>query len=289
MMDQNSTAPPREPRDVVAVVAVYALVSFIGGFVVAAIAKGHHEPSVALEIIVVSFVLTETNLVAVWLGLGNMALPLRLLIGIPAAGIVFLPWMIDDAPPLAFGFSYLAVLVVAGPLLLMRIFGGRLVQFRQQRIATNESLEDRPFQFTLRQMFSWTLSVAMVAALIRLVFNPVSKDLGGNSVVEILLPLASCLAIGIAACATVWAALSKGSPLVRLPLVIGAAAFIALSICVAFDARPVAIVGTSSVAATTPLFTGVALLMLRSIGFRLVRGGRKESFRSDESEARAKL
>ena len=279
-MNQNATAPQREPTGIAAIVVVYALISFVGGLIAGAIFSAEDEPPIVFQVGAIGFVLSQTSLLAVWIGFGNISLPLRLIVGIPLAGLAFMPFLLNRATLIGFGAGYLAVLVVACPLLSMRIVGRRLVHFSQRHDAVELRSKRMPFQFTLRQMFDWTLAAAMVAALTRFVFNSLPRELRGSGLSELMISGGVCLALGAVSCASVWASLGNGSPGVRLPIVVGVVAIIAELICGLLGAGSEDAVMITLCAAMVPFLVGAALLIPRSVGFRLV-GPRLRTARDD--------
>jgi hypothetical protein len=279
-MNQNATAPQREPTGIAAIFVVYALISFFGGLIARAIFSAEREPPIVFQAGVIGFVLSQTSLLAVWIGFGNISLPLRLMAGIPLAGLVFIPFLFNRATLAEFGASYLAVLVMACPLLLMRIVGRRVVHFTQLYDADDLRSKRMSFQFTLRQMFAWTLSAAMVAALTRFVFNAMPREFHESALTELMISGGACIALGAVSCASVWASLGNGNPVVRLPIVVVVVAVIAaLAVgLLGADLEDLVIITLS--AAMVPILVGAALLMLRSAGFRLV-GRRSRTTRDD--------
>jgi hypothetical protein len=226
------------------------------------------------------FVLSQTSLLEVWIGFGNISLRLRLIVGIPLAGLAFMPILLNRATLIGFGGGYLAVLVVAGPLLLMRIVGRRLVNLSHRHDAVEPCSKRKSFQFTLRQMFGWTLSAAMVAALARFVFDPMSRELRGSALSEFMISGGVCIALGAVSCGSIWASLGSGSPGVRLPIVVVLVAISAALLCELLGAGSEFIVVITLSSTMVPFLAGAALLMLRSVGFRLV-GPRSRIARDD--------
>src|SRR5205823_4382585 len=86
-----------------------------------------------------------------------------------------------------------------------------------------------------------------------------------------------CLFIGLTSCATVWAAVGRSSfPAAWLMIVATAATFIAMVACGLLGAPGGFLVILFFATGLSVLLTGGALLMLRAIGFRLVRPRRGE-------------
>jgi hypothetical protein len=279
-MDPQATAPQQEPVGITPIVAIYTLVSLFGGLIAGAIFSARDEPPIVLGVGAIGFVLSQTSLLAVWIGFGNISLPLRLIVGIPLAGLAFMPILLNRATLIGFGAGYLAVLVVACPLLLMRIVGHLLVNLSQRHDAVEPRSKRMSFQFTLREMFGWTLSAAMVAALARFVFDPMSRESRGAALSELMISGGVCIALGAVSCASVWASLGNGSPGIRLPIAVVLVAIIAALVCGLLGAGSEVVVVITLSSAMVPFLAGAALLMLRSVGFRLV-GPRSRIARDD--------
>ena len=239
-----------------------------------------------------AIVTAEGSLVAIWIAFGSRPLPIRLTFAIPGVAVVFLryfivlmgsgqfPFGIGSAVldlritggAIAFVFEILLVVGVSIPLLAARIAGWRLIQFSTEADAINAQSVQNPTQFTLRQMFGWTLAAAMVAGLARLVMRP---DYFRFGVVTVLLVEArNCVACSAVALSVMWAALGRGRPSRRLLIVAagtGLLTFVGLSplnLGVLSNFRIV------SSAVLDALMTYCGLLLFRRIGYRLIRSQR---------------
>jgi hypothetical protein len=230
-----------------------------------------------------AFMSAEASLVAVWIAFGNRPFPVRLALAVPGVAIVFFPVFRWPNGALALGGGIIAVVVGAVPLLAARAGGWRLMRFSTVADAENWRPADNPMQFTLRQMFSWTLAVAMIAGLMRLVFRP--EDFRSGMGASLLMDAAVCIACGFVALAAVWATLGRRYPLRRLLSVVVIAGLVALLILGMFSVNDqTAVIITVGWAALDALLTGLGLLLFRPVGFRLVRtSGKTADNRRDSS------
>jgi hypothetical protein len=236
----------------------------------------------ALVCFVSAFMSAEASLVAIWIAFGRRPLPVRLALAVPGVAIVLFPVFRWPNGALALGGGMIAVVVGALPLLAARAWGWRLMRFSTVADAENWRPADNPMQFTLRQMFSWTLAVAMIAGLMRLVFRPEDLRSGMGS---LLMNGAVCIACGCVALAAIWATLGRRYPLRRLFGVVVVAGLVALLIFGMFSVNDqTAIMITVGWAALNALLTCLGLLLFRPVGFRLVRSsGKTADNRRDSS------
>ncbi len=262
----------KEPKIAESGVAVFSVVFVVlaGNLVLTGLTSIRHEPPLLIIATALAFVGSELGLLAIWLGFGSFPLPLRLVLTVPGTLIIFFPFYVHDMN-LNRDWRYLAafnlvVLTMAIPALLVRTAGWRLVRFDWPSQAENWRPEGRPMQFTLRQMFTWTLAVAMVCGWLRLM----PEDFWGEPGAILISALVFFL-LGAAAYATVWAALGKSLPAVRLLIVSAATAFVVLVPCVIFQV-PLEVSTCFVMGAGLGVWTlGGALCLLRMIGWRLVR------------------
>jgi cation transport ATPase len=146
------------------------------------------------------------------------------------------------------------------------------VRFATETDAAEWQPKQNPAQFTLRQMFGWTLAVAMIAWLARFVAR--SDDFRPGTLRDLLMIVAVCLAGGAIAYGAVWAALGRGSPPLRLLVVAAVAGLSAHLVFSLFNAHSREGFLFISWPVLDVLLTGCALLLFRGIGFRLVRASR---------------
>jgi hypothetical protein len=167
------------------------------------------------------------------------------------------------------------ILVVGAsiPSLTFRIIGWRLVRLTIGPGTSIPPAAQNPAQFSLAQMFGWTLAVAMVAGLVRVLLRP--EDLSPRMIVDLLTNGAVCLFFGAIASATVWAAFNPRRPLFRLLAVVAVAGLLPLSILWPLRANGQGIFMIVSLVALDACFIGCALLLFRPVGIRLVRQSRK--------------
>ena len=211
-----------------------------------------------------AFLLAEGSLVAIWVAFGNRPLPVRILSAIPGMVVIsLLPYFTKphDVYTLAIGMA--GVVVASLPPLMFRIIGWQLTRLTVGPDSANPQAEVIPAQFTLRQMFGWTMAVAIVAGLVRILLP---KELSPQTIVTTMEIGAIYLFVGAIALATVWAAFNPRHPLVRLLAVI---AVVALPRWI-WPFWPFGGM-RDSIYALNVCFTGCALLLFRRIGIRLVR------------------
>jgi hypothetical protein len=185
--------PPKTTANNLALAAIpLGIAVIIGNSIVLGLVYSRLIPSDFLQIAASAFVTAEGSLVAIWIAFGSRPLPIRLTFAIPGVAVVFLPkfLMWDGAAQFPFGIGLVLrdfaitggaiafvfnVLLVAGvsvPLLTARVASWRLIQIPTEADAINAKSAKNSNQFTLRQMFGWTLAAAMVAGLARLVVRP---------------------------------------------------------------------------------------------------------------------
>jgi hypothetical protein len=259
-------------------VAGLIIVVVIGDAMLTAAFKSVRGPSIGVMTVTFAFLACEIGLLACWLAFGNYPLLIRLASIVPLSGLVFFPFFVEDGPAheqfVAFAGCNLIVFSVAVLPLLMRVFGVRLVRLGPANEITPSPSDQKPLQFTLRQMFGWTLSVAIVAAVVRFVI-PRDFHLEASELISVAMALLATFGIGGAAvCGTVWAALGFGRPVGRLLIVGGACFVISLMTFAAFHARDKEALLTSVAAGLGALLTGCVLLLWRAAGFRLIRARR---------------
>ncbi len=116
----------------------------------------------------------EGSLVAIWVGFGSRPLPVRLALAVPGCGdrVSSGAGLPNGNGALALGLGLILVAFASVPSLAARAAGWRVIRFPNVTDSTIWQPGDNPTQFTLRQMFSWTLAVAMVAGLCRLIIRP---------------------------------------------------------------------------------------------------------------------
>jgi hypothetical protein len=143
------------------------------------------------------------------------------------------------------------------------------MRFSTETDRADREPHDSPMQFTLRQMFSWTIAVAMVAGLFRLVFRPSDFRPGMGTI--LLADGAMCLGCGVVALAATWATLGRRHPGRRLLAVVMLSGVAAMVILWLFSAPDDVVLIVTGWAALASLLTSVGLLLFRRAGFRMVR------------------
>jgi hypothetical protein len=213
--------------------------------------------------------LAEGSLVALYIGFGARALPVRLAFSIPGVAFVFLPVLGLPDGPFAFTVGMIFVVVVAVPSVVARSMGWRVV--RVAKIAVAPQPRCAPLQFTLGQLFSLTVAVAMVAGILRLLAQFGDGYLRRGSVSDLLFGGVVCLISGVIALGGVWGAFGRRRPIPRLLVVIGLSSLVPLLILLLTGANGQPTFMLVSMAAFDALFVSTALLSMRPLRFRLVR------------------
>jgi hypothetical protein len=171
-----------------------------------------------VPLLCMAFLSAEGSLLAVWVAFGSRALPVRLALAVPGVAIITFPFLTLPNGILAIGSGLIFVVGLSLPSLAARAAGWRIIRFPTVIDAEDWYPADNPMQFTLRQMFSWTLAVAMIAGLIRMVVRPEEFQPGIGAI--FLADSAICVACGFVALAAVWAMLGRQSPVRRLLVVV---------------------------------------------------------------------
>jgi hypothetical protein len=288
--------PPKATANNLALAAIpLGIAVIIGNIILLRLVNSGLLPPDFLRIAASAFVTAEGSLVAIWIAFGSRPLPIRLTFAIPGVAVVVLPYSVMSygaaqfpfgiglaslgskisGPAIAFVFDILLVVGVSIPLLAARILGWRLLQFPTESDAINAQSGQNPTQFTLRQMFGWTLAAAMVAGLARLV---VRDDYFRFGVVTVLLVEArNCVACSAVALSAMWAALGRGRPSRRLLIVVASTGLITFTGLSLLKVGVLGIFEIVSSAVLDALMTYCGLLLFRRIGYRLVRSQRKLS------------
>lgn len=264
----------REPEFAALVMIYLAAVTF-GNLLILAIGKSHGEPSLLLISASAGFIASEMSLIAVWIAFSTLALPWRVLAALPGGAVVFFTMLTSmtrgEDVPLALAVGALGTLVSAGPILIVRSTGLRLALLPPDVDAQSWRPEGNPRQFTLRQMFAWTLATAMVAALIRFIATASEFKMGRVDVEGFVTLIIVGVVVGIIAAGMVWAALGRGIVPLRLFIVTGLVVLAGLIFSAVLRAPDEAILGLFIMSIADCLFTFGGLVVLRPIGVRLVR------------------
>ena len=126
--------------------------------------------------------------------------------------------------------------------------------------------ELQPKQFSLRQIFAWTTTAAMVAGVSNLAPGGLRM-----STPELFVGAIAAIVFGQFVLLTVWATLGNSKPVRKLMLVAGADALLGVLVTHALPAFAAAdpeliLIGPASV-----LAVGAVLLLFRGFGFRYIR------------------
>ncbi len=228
-------------------------------------------PNQSVIVAVMAFMSAEGSLVAIWIAFGSRPLPVRLALAVPGVAIVFIPVFTVRDGALAFGIGLIAVVFVSIPSLAARAAGWRVIRSTTANDIAMGQPGENPTQFSLRQMFSWTLAVAMVAGLMRLLIRP--EDLGPGSGADLVTSAALCVGSGLVALAATWAALGRRHPVRRSLAVVAITAIVAFLILSMLNAVGEVVPISIGWATLNALLTACGLLLFRPVGFRLIRNG----------------
>ncbi len=247
------------PRSLAIAIIPLGIAATIGNGVFLALSHFLHRSSYMVHASETAFVFAEGSLVAIWIAFGNQPLPVRMFFAVPGMVVTSLLPHSAFSPDVPIGI--VLVVVASLPSLTFRIIGWRLTRLTVGPDSADPPTAENPAQFSLRQMFGWTLAVAMVAGLVRIFLRP--EDLSPQTIVTLREICAICLFFGTLASATVWAVFNPHRPLMRLLAVVTVTG---LPLWIwPFGAMRV------SVVALDVCFTGCALLLFRTVGIRLVR------------------
>jgi hypothetical protein len=233
-----------------------------------------------------AFMTAEGGLVGIWIGFARRPLPVRLALAVPGVAVVCSPFLTlpSGGGAVALGGALIVVVVGSVPLLTARAAGFEVIRFSTGTDRAGCEPGESPMQFTLRQMFSWTLAVAMVAGLFRLVFRP--DDFRPGMGATFLMDGALCIGCGVVAFAATWATLGRRHSGRRLLAVVMLTGLAALAILWLFSAPDEVVLVVTGWAALASLLTCFGLLLFRRVGFRLVRNRRGSAMAaSDKSES----
>ena len=256
------------PRSLALAIIPLGVVVAIGNAVLLALFQVERRLPDIVQASATAFVIAEGSLVAIWIAFGNRPLPVRMVFAVPAIVVTFLPHSTGPYGVYAFAVGMILVVGASLPSLMFRIIGWRLARLSAGP-ATNPPVSQNPAQFSLGQMFGWTLAVAMVAGLVRILLRP--EDLSPGMIVDLLANGGICLFFGAIASATVWAAFNPRRPLLRLLAVVVVTGVLPLSILWTLRANGQGIFMIVSLIVLDACFTGCALLLFRPVGIRLVR------------------
>ena len=177
--DLEKQPPPQPARPVSpqtdgrAAGIMVAVVALLGDLALYGIGRGARgEIPELLMTLVVAWYTSGLGLLAVWLGLGGGPVYLRLLVAaIPGAILILL---LDEGRWHVEAFAGLSVFLVAVavPFGVLRMFGFELRILRPYETATDVDQELGRGQFSLRQMFGWTVAASLVASISRFIEFP---------------------------------------------------------------------------------------------------------------------
>jgi hypothetical protein len=218
-----------------------------------------------------ALVLSEAGLIGIWGGLSST----RLLLRIPAtcAATGYVGGIQVTAMRLAEKFTLFLIIALTSLTILVLLSGLRFSR-RKLRLANlaNEPIASEGFQFSSRHLLFATTVVAVVLAIGR-VMPTIGSARSKELLVSAILPL--CLIM--VELTTLWAALGIGRATSRLVVVIPTAFVVGM--IPMFLVEPASggrILVWSVIIGVQAIITAGSLLVIRSNGWRLVRGDRDE-------------
>ena len=263
-MDQN-----RAPKELAWALVPLGVALVIGNIAFSVLVISDRSPHLAVIAVCMAFLSAEGSLLAIWIAFGSRALPVRLALAVPAVAIMAFPFLTLPDGVLVIGSGLILVVGLSLPSLAARAAGWRIIRLSAVTDAGNWYPADNPMQFTLRQMFSWTLAVAMVAGLMRLVIRP--DEFRPGMAARFMADAAICGACGFVALAAAWAALGSQSPVRWLLAVVALTGLASLLILQMFSANGEVVLMIAGWSTVDALLTGLGLHLFREVGFRLVR------------------
>ncbi len=241
-----------------------------------------------------TFYVCQLSLLAIWLGLGDSHLAIRLLTAIPAGfAVIWLSishetWNDSDLERPHFLWYWLVVPMMALPSLAMRAAGLRITRVMATPLDNGHR---GPVQYSLRQVFELTAVVALAALAVRVCYqaSAAPPDEEGWSRLEAMIIRLNMTLLGIAAISapcTAWLTLSSATPIRRrvalFLLLVAVADVAALGAMLMFltneRSGPVEFDQLIEIAVRGALFiaacltaTSTALLLFRRRRYRLIR------------------
>ena len=173
--------------------------------------KQYYELAFTTRAAMMALMTAGGSLVAVWVAFGSRPLPVRLALAIPGVAIANIAMIALPNGVIGFRFGVILVVIAVLPSMAARLAGWRIIRFTTASDSAKWQVSEKPFQFSLRQMFSWMLAAAMVAGRYALLIQPEELRQGTDLKVD----AAYDLAWGIVALAGVWAALGRRRPVRR--------------------------------------------------------------------------
>jgi len=248
---------------------VVAVVAVIGDFFI----YGIGPPVLVARLLIpmcIAWLTSGLGLLTVWLGIGGGRLYLRLLvIGVIGAITVLLvgkgTWSVE-----AFAGFVLFLAAGALPFGLLYIVGLELMSAEAARHSGGARAELRGGQFSLRQLFGWTVAATLVASVAR--FAKIEPRDG--LVFGVMAGTFSLIAVG-AVCAALLPGRNQ-TVAIRIAILSASAIMLTIGVTVLFSGAPPRDEEISYLALTSLVhvwFMSFVLLLYRRLGYRLRRRG----------------
>jgi hypothetical protein len=201
---------------------------FVVGPIVAVL--GRNVPWTAF--ICLAYFSSMACLPAIWLAIGNSPVAARVSLAVlPGTALGLLTFREEFV--VFFALLALIVPLVSLPSFGLRSFGYRLVRFPAKSAARDVPHHATPLQFTLRQLFGLTATVAVYAFAGRLIADNFIAD-NNEHIVDSAAVMVLIVVLSASAAAAAWAALGLSKPVIRLFSVATITGAVALVIATAF-------------------------------------------------------
>jgi hypothetical protein len=228
--------------------------------------------------LIVAAILTAlSSLLAIWLAFGAASFPRRAALAVLPGVLLSLPILTSsyglDRGVLIVSLTLVSLApLISSPSFALRSLGYRLVRLHCPQASREIRIDDRPIQFSLRQLFGLTAAVAICAFFARLIGQqPIDgvhtlEQIGGVHHFDGLVIVGNLAVLASSAAGVAWIALGQRNP-ARLLLVSATAGAIASLLL----GVPYPSLVTATWMALSALLTAGILLMFRRLGYRLLR------------------
>ena len=245
---------------------------------VAASDKGAPQWTHPAVLVLFALSMSQASLAAIWSVLGGRSLKWRLmgLVMTTALWSRCVAWIVDPARIDDYACLYGSLLLaqtiaILVPLTVARLSGVRVIRLDHVNAAGADASGPSRFQFSLREMLSWTTMLAVVLGALR---YSVDQHLFPSYLGDWRQLAVLSLANAIPALAALWAMLGIGRPLLRavaLALATAAAIFAGGTLAEVVSFRAYAALGILQV-----VWVLGSLWVFRVVGYRVVREARAD-------------
>jgi hypothetical protein len=263
-----------------------AVVEVVGDLIIYGVGRWNGPPIHPVPLVIamcIAWFMSGLGLLTVWLGIGGGRLYLRLLvIGVIA---VILILVVGEGNWSAEAFACFVLFLAAGamPFGLSYIVGLELVSAEAAKITGGAGEELRGGQFSLRQLFGWTVAATLVASVAR--FAKIEPRAG--AIFGVTATIFSFIALG-AVCAALLPGRTEAVVL-RIVILCLSAVMLADGAATLIARAPTRAEDFAYLSFTTLMHTSLVsftLLLYRRLGYRLRRrGSRRESATTNKPSA----